>query len=171
MGVRITRGTRTWSLYIQRNLATWLTNWSAASVMKSPNMISTTGRRPRNAIPAAIPTIAASETGVVNTRPGKSVDSPRVTLKAPPYGSRMSSPRIKTFSSKARARCRAALRESRTVGMGREGIKEIGWRWGLEVRQKNQLWGEDRRGLVGRLGRLRHRLPPGFSHAKGARDG
>ena len=70
MGVRMTSGSLTWSLYIQRNLAAWLTIWSAARVMKSPNMISTTGRNPRSAMPAAMPTMPASEMGVVHTRSG-----------------------------------------------------------------------------------------------------
>jgi hypothetical protein len=47
-------------------------------------MISTTGRSPRIAMPLAIPTIAASEIGVVSTRSGNRVLRPRVTLNAPP---------------------------------------------------------------------------------------
>ena len=65
-------------------LAAWLMSWSAASVTKSPNMISTIGWRPRRARPTLTPTMAASLMGVVKTRSGKRVDSPWVTLKAPP---------------------------------------------------------------------------------------
>ena len=60
--------------------------------MKSPNMISRIGRQPRRAMPAATPKIAPSETGVVITRCGHFVERPCVTLNAPPYGSRTSSP-------------------------------------------------------------------------------
>jgi len=47
-------------------------------------MISTTGRKPRKAIPAAMPVILASDIGLVITRSGKAVDKPRLTLNAPP---------------------------------------------------------------------------------------
>ena len=57
---------------------------------KSPNMISTTGIKPRMAAPTASPTIEASLMGVVITRVGNSVERPAVTLKAPPYGSKRS---------------------------------------------------------------------------------
>ena len=65
-------------------LAAWLTIWSAASATKSPNMISAMGCSPRSARPTLMPTMAASLIGVVKTRSGKRVDSPCVTLKAPP---------------------------------------------------------------------------------------
>ena len=45
------------------------TSWSSASVMKSMNMISSTGRRPDCAAPIATPVIAASLIGVSITRP------------------------------------------------------------------------------------------------------
>ncbi len=93
MGVRTTSGTRTWSSNIARNFAIPLTVWSKPSAMKSPNMISRIGRHPRRAMPAATPKIAPSETGVVITRCGHFVERPCVTLNAPPYGSRTSSPR------------------------------------------------------------------------------
>jgi len=70
-----------------------LTTWSKPRAMKSPNMISRMGRCPRNAIPAAMPKSEASLIGVVMTRSGYASLSPCVTLKAPPYGSRMSSPK------------------------------------------------------------------------------
>ena len=50
--------------------AAWLTSWSSASVTKSTNMISTTGRSPDCAAPIATPQIAASLIGVLRTRSG-----------------------------------------------------------------------------------------------------
>ena len=49
-------------------------------------MISAIGRKPARASPAETPAIAASLIGVARTRAGKSVLSPRVTLKAPAVG-------------------------------------------------------------------------------------
>ena len=46
----------------------WLTRLSIASVRKSPNMISTTGRSPETAAPNAAPASASSEIGVSKTR-------------------------------------------------------------------------------------------------------
>src|SRR3990172_1243640 len=118
MGVRNTKGTDTCSLYIQRSLAAVLTNESTASVLKSPNMISTTGRRPRSAMPAARPVIPASETGVANTRSGKAEDKPRVTLKAPPYGRecpRQAAPRADRRLRRAAGRW-SARRARRSIG-------------------------------------------------------
>ena len=71
-------------LYMGPYFAMWLTIWSKHSPRKSPNMISATGRNPASASPAETPAIAPSLTGVARTRLGKSVLSPRVTLKAPP---------------------------------------------------------------------------------------
>ena len=51
-------------------LVAWLTRLSIASVRKSPNMISITGRRPLTAEPNAAPDIASSEIGVSKTRCG-----------------------------------------------------------------------------------------------------
>ena len=45
--------------------AAWLTSWSSASVMKSMNMISSTGRSPDWAAPIATPLIAPSLIGVL----------------------------------------------------------------------------------------------------------
>ena len=53
-------------------------------MVKSPNMISTTGRMPRNASPVETPVIAASLIGVFRTRPGNSMLKSRVILNAPP---------------------------------------------------------------------------------------
>ena len=74
---------------------------SYAFATKSMNCISTTGRMPMWAAPAAAPTIATSEIGESITRrsPNRAM-RPSVTLKAPPYAP-MSSPSRKTFSSRA----------------------------------------------------------------------
>ena len=79
-------------------LAAWLTSWSSASVTKSTNMISTTGRAPDCAAPTAMPQIAASLMGVLRTRSGpNSSASPAVAPHGPP--SATSSPRISTLES------------------------------------------------------------------------
>ncbi len=78
--------------------AAWLTSWSSASVTKSTNMISTTGRSPDCAAPIATPQIAASLIGVLRTRSGpNSSASPAVAPQGPP--SATSSPRTSTLES------------------------------------------------------------------------
>ena len=58
---------------------------SNAELMKSANCISTTGRSPISAMPAAMPVKPSSASGVFITRSGpNSADSPLVTLNAPP---------------------------------------------------------------------------------------
>src|SRR3954454_2867562 len=52
---RTTNGTDACSLLKYQYLADWLTRLSIASMRKSPNMISTTGRRPHTALPKAAP--------------------------------------------------------------------------------------------------------------------
>ena len=99
MGVRMTSGTDASPPYIQRYLLAWLRIWSVASARKSPNISSATGLRPRRAAPVLQATMPASLSGVVSTRSGKRVERPLVALKAPPYGSRMSSPRTKASGS------------------------------------------------------------------------
>ncbi|CAM5645492.1 hypothetical protein SALBM217S_00520 [Streptomyces griseoloalbus] len=69
-----------------------LSIWSKASAAKSPNIISTIAWSPASARPPATPVMPASLIGVESTRSGWRADRPRVTLKAPPYGSRTSSP-------------------------------------------------------------------------------
>ena len=59
-----TRGTGTCSPLRYQYLVDWLTRLSITSVRKSPNMISTTGRRPEIAAPNAAPASASSEIGV-----------------------------------------------------------------------------------------------------------
>ncbi len=66
--VRSTIGTVSWPPDMKCALAAALTSWSSASVMKSMNMISSTGRRPDCAAPIATPVIAASLIGVLITR-------------------------------------------------------------------------------------------------------
>ena len=66
--VRSTIGTVSWPPDMKCALAAWLTSWSSASVMKSMNMISTTGRSPACAAPTATPQTAPSLIGVSMTR-------------------------------------------------------------------------------------------------------
>src|SRR5258708_25725985 len=69
-------------------------------VMKSPNMISTTGRRPVIAAPTATPVNPASEIGVSTTRLApKSSTNPERTLKGVP-ASATSSPMMHTRESR-----------------------------------------------------------------------
>ena len=67
---RIVSGTLTCSCVRNQYFVDWLTRLSIASVRKSPNMISMTGRRPCTADPNAAPASASSEMGVSNTRSG-----------------------------------------------------------------------------------------------------
>ena len=71
------------------------------SPMKSPNMISKTGRRPVTAAPNAAPARASSEIGVSKTRssPKRSCSS-GVAMKTPPAAA-TSSPKKITDSSRA----------------------------------------------------------------------
>src|SRR5689334_18143633 len=88
---------------------------SYALAMKSMNCISTTGRIPMCAAPAAAPTIAISEIGVSTTRASPNfASSPSVTLNAPPYAP-MSSPRQKTFGSRSISSNNASRIASRNV--------------------------------------------------------
>ncbi len=66
--VRSTIGTVSWPPDMKCAFAAPLTSWSSASVMKSMNMISSTGRMPDCAAPIATPVIAASLIGVLITR-------------------------------------------------------------------------------------------------------
>ena len=84
---RTTSGTECCSPETYQYLAAWLTSESIGSAMKSPNMISITGRSPVMAAPNAAPPSASSEIGVSKTRssPNRS-RSPGVALKTPPGG-------------------------------------------------------------------------------------
>ena len=74
---------------------------SYALAMKSMNCISTTGRIPMCAAPAAAPTMPISEIGESITRSSPNfASSPSVTLNAPPNAP-MSSPSMKTFGSRS----------------------------------------------------------------------
>src|ERR1039458_5047837 len=69
-------------------------------VMKSPNMMSTTGRIPVMAAPTATPVKPASEIGVSTTRPApNSSTNPERTLKGVP-ASATSSPKMQTWESR-----------------------------------------------------------------------
>src|SRR5215472_2046505 len=105
------------------------------SVTKSPNMISTTGRRPVMAAPTARPVKPASEMGVSRTRSApNSSTRPESTLKGVP-ASATSSPRMQTresrrISSASASRIASANVSSRAatsgidvlVGLFRPGI-------------------------------------------------
>src|SRR6266545_7753184 len=81
-------------------------------------MISTTGRMPCIAAPIPAPTIAISEIGVLRTRSGPNSSSiPIVTPIEPPI-SAMSSPRMKTSSSRRIASDRASRTASRYESSG-----------------------------------------------------
>ena len=67
---RITSGTLTCSCVRNQYFVDWLTRLSIASVRKSPNMISITGRSPVTADPKPAPASASSEMGVSKTRSG-----------------------------------------------------------------------------------------------------
>ena len=91
----------------------WLTIWSIASSEKLTVISSTTGRRPVIAAPTPTPTIVFSEIGVSRTRFSPNSSSrPWVTLKAP-LKTPMSSPMIRTRSSRSSSSRRAALSASR----------------------------------------------------------
>src|ERR1700688_3129737 len=93
------------------------------SVMKSPNIISTMGRRPVIAAPTAMPVKPASEIGVSSTRsvPNSST-SPESTLKGVP-ASATSSPKMQTresrrISSASASRTACAKVSSRGMASG-----------------------------------------------------
>ena len=91
----------------------WLTSWSIASSEKLIVISSTTGRRPVMAAPTPVPTIVFSEIGVSRTRFSPNSSSrPCVTLKAP-LKTPMSSPMMKTFSSRCISSRSAWLSASR----------------------------------------------------------
>ena len=76
--------------------------------MKSAYWNSATGRRPSIAAPTAMPTIVSSAIGVSITRwVPKWSTNPSVTLNAPPY-TPMSSPNMKTRSSRSISSHRAS---------------------------------------------------------------
>ena len=91
----------------------WLTIWSIASSEKLIVISSTTGRRPVIAAPTPMPTIVFSEIGVSRTRfSPNSSSSPSVTLNAPSK-TPMSSPMMKTRSSRCISSRSASLSASR----------------------------------------------------------
>ena len=84
---------------MKRIFAAWLTTCSIASVTKSENWISSTGRMPVSAAPTAAPASPSSLIGVSITRslPKRCTRSPD-TPKAPPY-TPTSSPKRNTRGS------------------------------------------------------------------------
>ena len=91
----------------------WLTIWSMASSEKLIVISSTTGRRPVIAAPTPMPTIVFSEIGVSRTRFSPNSSSrPWVTLNAP-LKTPMSSPMMRTLSSRCISSRSAWLSASR----------------------------------------------------------
>ena len=87
---------------------------SKAELMSLANCISTTGRSPINAMPAAIPVNPSSARGVFITRFGpNSAARPRVTLNEPPKSPPTSSPITSTFGSASISLARPAAIASR----------------------------------------------------------
>src|SRR4051812_30597784 len=121
--------------------------------MKSANCISHTGRMPSIAAPTAVPTIAASASGVSHTRstPNSSM-KPSVTLNAPPNAP-MSSPRQNTVSSWRISSRRASEIACRYVISGMAGLPARPG--GVAVAERGEVPGED---CVSRGGRVGHRL-------------
>ena len=110
---RITSGTLICSPLRNQYLLDWLTRLSIASVRKSPNMISITGRSPEIAAPNAAPVSASSEIGVSKTRSRPYFSySPGVTANTPP-ASATSSPKKMTRSSAASSSSSASRRAVR----------------------------------------------------------
>jgi hypothetical protein len=112
---RTTSGTLACSFDTYQNLADWFTSESIGSAMKSPNMISITGRIPVTAAPNAAPAMASSEIGVSKTRswPWRSW-RPGVVMNTPP-ASATSSPKKTTDGSRSissSSASRIALRNS-----------------------------------------------------------
>ena len=98
---RTTSGTLACSFDTYQNFADWFTRLSIGSAMKSPNMISITGRSPVTAAPNAAPAIASSEIGVSKTRSGPCFScSPGVVMNTPP-GAATSSPKKTTAGSRS----------------------------------------------------------------------
>src|SRR5579862_3984290 len=95
------------------------------SVRKSPNMMSTTGRRPVMAAPTPMPVKPASEIGVSSTRSApNSSTSPERTLNGVP-ASATSSPKIQTRESRRISSARASRTACANVS-SRSGIDVLG---------------------------------------------
>ena len=84
-----------------------------AKAVRSPNIISATGRIPVIAAPTAVPIMAFSLMGVSRTlsSPNSSA-KPSVTLNAPPHCLPMSSPKRKTVESRCISSRKASLNAS-----------------------------------------------------------
>ena len=108
-GILTTMGMVYWLPNMYRILAIWFTILSMAQVTKSMNMISTTGRRPQEAAPAAMEVRLASLMGVSTTRSGPNfLRRSRLAPKDPP-ACPTSSPMRKTRSSLSISSSRASL--------------------------------------------------------------
>src|SRR5580700_5380202 len=119
-------------------------------VMKSPNMMSTTGRRPVIAAPTATPVNPASEIGVSTTRPApNSSTNPDRTLNGVP-ASATSSPKMQTWESR-RISSASASRTACANVSSRSGIDVLLHLVDAGIRRRN---GEFHRGfhLIARFG-------------------
>ena len=106
---RTTSGMRGVPPIMKRSFAAWFASWSMATVTKSENCSSTTGRIPVSAAPTPAPTKPHSEMGVSRTRSApKRSCMPSVARKTPPTLP-TSSPMTKTVSS-ASISCQRASR-------------------------------------------------------------
>src|SRR5512146_84573 len=124
------------------------------SVMKSPNMMSTTGRMPVIAAPRPSPEMPASEMGESRIRSGpNSSTSPDRTLNGVP-ASATSSPITKTVGSRRSSSASASLTACESVSSRRPGSSAT-------------ALGEDMTTHVRRLGERRREreLDPGFDLA------
>ena len=103
--------------------AAWLTSESIGSAMKSPNMISKTGRSPVTAAPNAAPASASSEIGVSITRSApKRSSSPGVGLE------HAAGQRRRPRRRRSRARRARAPRRSRRGSRVRNSSVPCSWR-------------------------------------------
>jgi hypothetical protein len=115
---RTTSGTLACSFETYQYFAAWFTRLSIGRAMKSPNMISMTGRSPVTAAPNAAPAMASSEIGVSNTRSFPCLScSPGVVMNTPPARA-TSSPKKTTEGSRSISSSRAqgiAVRNSSSL--------------------------------------------------------
>ena len=116
-GASTTTGADHWPSVRQWMVASSDAIWLNASGRKSANCTMATGRPPASARPIAVPTMVDSLSAALVTRPGKSVESPRVRPNTSPFGSSMSWPSSETRGSFAR-RSRSTSRMASSMVRG-----------------------------------------------------
>src|SRR5262245_9407488 len=117
---RITSGTLCCSWVRNQYFVDWFTRLSMASVRKSPNMISITGRRPVTADPNPAPASANSEIGVSKTRSDPYFSwRPVVVAKTPPATATSSPKRITRSSSASASSSASRIAVRKVVVIGR----------------------------------------------------